>query len=81
MFKWIGFQLLGFISIVMYAIETTYYNLQEFYHSQLRSGVTDLPRIFGMTASPVKTKGRSFAMTASQLVMFAMIVKSLDFSL
>ncbi|XP_024024528.1 endoribonuclease Dicer homolog 2 isoform X2 [Morus notabilis] len=30
--------------------------MSEFYHRQLRSGVTDLPRIFGMTASPIKSK-------------------------
>jgi uncharacterized membrane protein YqhA len=31
--------------------------VQEFYHHQLRSGITELPRIFGMTASPIKSKG------------------------
>ncbi|CAL0334495.1 unnamed protein product [Lupinus luteus] len=29
--------------------------MREFYHDQLKSGVSDLPRIFGMTASPIKT--------------------------
>jgi hypothetical protein len=29
---------------------------QEFYHHQLSSTRSDLPRIFGMTASPIKTK-------------------------
>ncbi|KAL5140770.1 Endoribonuclease Dicer 2 [Glycine soja] len=28
----------------------------EFYHHQLKSGIYDLPRIFGMTASPIKSK-------------------------
>ncbi|KAJ4721647.1 Endoribonuclease Dicer-like [Melia azedarach] len=31
--------------------------MTEFYHSQLRSGKSELPRIFGMTASPIKSKG------------------------
>jgi len=31
--------------------------MQEFYHHQLKSGISDLPRIFGMTASPIKSKG------------------------
>jgi endoribonuclease Dicer len=31
--------------------------MQEFYHQELRSGTTELPRIFGMTASLVKSKG------------------------
>ena len=31
--------------------------VQEFYHPQLQSGSSDLPRIFGMTASPIKSKG------------------------
>ena len=31
--------------------------LQEFYHRQLRSDETNLPRILGMTASPIKSKG------------------------
>ncbi|XP_019419125.1 PREDICTED: endoribonuclease Dicer homolog 2-like isoform X2 [Lupinus angustifolius] len=30
--------------------------MREFYHDQLQSGVSDLPRIFGMTASPIKSK-------------------------
>ncbi|CAL0309193.1 unnamed protein product [Lupinus luteus] len=30
--------------------------MREFYHDQLKSGVSDLPRIFGMTASPIKSK-------------------------
>ncbi|KAK7246158.1 hypothetical protein RIF29_41018 [Crotalaria pallida] len=30
--------------------------MREFYHHQLKSGITDLPRIFGMTASPIKSK-------------------------
>ncbi|RVW27130.1 Endoribonuclease Dicer-like 2 [Vitis vinifera] len=29
----------------------------EFYHGQVRSNNSNLPRIFGMTASPIKTKG------------------------
>ncbi|KAE9599183.1 putative ribonuclease III post-transcriptional gene silencing PAZ-Argonaute family [Lupinus albus] len=29
--------------------------MREFYHDQLKSGVSDLPRIFGMTASPIKS--------------------------
>ncbi|XP_047326132.1 endoribonuclease Dicer homolog 2-like [Impatiens glandulifera] len=31
--------------------------MKEFYHPSLQAGVTCLPRIFGMTASPVKGKG------------------------
>ncbi|MBA0759745.1 hypothetical protein Gotri_022582 [Gossypium trilobum] len=31
--------------------------MTEFYHRQLEAGVSDLPRIFGMTASPINTKG------------------------
>ncbi|KAK0593324.1 hypothetical protein LWI29_034760 [Acer saccharum] len=31
--------------------------LTEFYHRHLNSGITDLPRIFGMTASLIKSKG------------------------
>ncbi|XP_061339730.1 endoribonuclease Dicer homolog 2-like isoform X2 [Gastrolobium bilobum] len=30
--------------------------MAEFYHPKLKSGISDLPRIFGMTASPVKSK-------------------------
>ncbi|KAL2341557.1 hypothetical protein Fmac_009497 [Flemingia macrophylla] len=30
--------------------------MTEFYHQQLNSGISDLPRIFGMTASPIKSK-------------------------
>ncbi|KAE9594842.1 putative ribonuclease III post-transcriptional gene silencing PAZ-Argonaute family [Lupinus albus] len=30
--------------------------MREFYHDQLQSGSFDLPRIFGMTASPIKSK-------------------------
>ncbi|XP_041017409.1 endoribonuclease Dicer homolog 2 isoform X3 [Juglans microcarpa x Juglans regia] len=30
--------------------------MTEFYHRQLRSEISKLPRIFGMTASPIKTK-------------------------
>ncbi|XP_028180116.1 endoribonuclease Dicer homolog 2-like isoform X1 [Glycine soja] len=30
--------------------------MTEFYHHQLNSGISDLPRIFGMTASPIKSK-------------------------
>ncbi|RAL54476.1 hypothetical protein DM860_001604 [Cuscuta australis] len=33
--------------------------MTEFYHSQLQSGNVQLPRIFGMTASPIKAKGLS----------------------
>lgn len=31
--------------------------VQEFFHRQLHSGESDLPRISGMTASPIKSKG------------------------
>ncbi|KAJ9703323.1 hypothetical protein PVL29_004924 [Vitis rotundifolia] len=31
--------------------------MKEFYHGQVRSNNSNLPRIFGMTASPIKTKG------------------------
>lgn len=34
-----------------------YLHLQEFYHPRLRSNGSVQPRIFGMTASPIKTKG------------------------
>ncbi|XP_010549776.1 PREDICTED: endoribonuclease Dicer homolog 2 isoform X2 [Tarenaya hassleriana] len=30
---------------------------EDFYHEELKSGTLSIPRIFGMTASPVKTKG------------------------
>ncbi|XP_047150394.1 endoribonuclease Dicer homolog 2-like isoform X1 [Vigna umbellata] len=30
--------------------------MTEFYHHQLKCGISDLPRIFGMTASPIKSK-------------------------
>ncbi|EOA32908.1 hypothetical protein CARUB_v10016233mg, partial [Capsella rubella] len=33
--------------------------MREFYHKELNSGTPDLPRIFGMTASLVKTKGEN----------------------
>jgi len=32
-------------------------DVQEFFHCELKSGHHDLPRIFGMTASPIKSKG------------------------
>ncbi|KAK6915779.1 Helicase, C-terminal [Dillenia turbinata] len=35
--------------------------MSEFYHPQLRANKPELPRIFGMTASPVKAKGSSSA--------------------
>jgi hypothetical protein len=35
-------------------------HLQEFYHRQLSSARSDLPRIFGMTASPIKTKSMQY---------------------
>ncbi|PPR81130.1 hypothetical protein GOBAR_AA39584 [Gossypium barbadense] len=35
--------------------------MTEFYHRQLEAGVSDLPRIFGMTASPINTKGANSA--------------------
>ncbi|KAK8484509.1 hypothetical protein V6N11_021492 [Hibiscus sabdariffa] len=35
--------------------------LLEFYHRQLEDGVSNLPRIFGMTASPINTKGANSA--------------------
>jgi len=31
--------------------------MQEFYHRQLKSGISDLPRIFRMITSPIKSKG------------------------
>ncbi|KAK8567711.1 hypothetical protein V6N12_006288 [Hibiscus sabdariffa] len=34
--------------------------MSEFYHRQLEAGVSNLPRIFGMTASPINTKGASY---------------------
>ncbi|XP_021282374.1 endoribonuclease Dicer homolog 2 isoform X1 [Herrania umbratica] len=33
--------------------------MTEFYHHKLEAGVSDLPRIFGMTASPIKSKAAS----------------------
>ncbi|CAJ2657950.1 unnamed protein product [Trifolium pratense] len=33
--------------------------MTEFYHHQLRAGITKLPRIFGMTASPINTAVKS----------------------
>ncbi|WJX27542.1 hypothetical protein P8452_16351 [Trifolium repens] len=33
--------------------------MTEFYHHQLRAGITELPRIFGMTASPINTAAKS----------------------
>lgn len=39
--------------------------LQEFYHGQVRSNNSNLPRIFGMTASPIKTKGVNDLMHSS----------------
>ncbi|KAL0708763.1 hypothetical protein Bca4012_075189 [Brassica carinata] len=33
--------------------------LKEFYHKELKSATSSVPRIFGMTASPVKTKGEN----------------------
>ncbi|KAK8582828.1 hypothetical protein V6N13_069596 [Hibiscus sabdariffa] len=35
--------------------------LLEFYHRQLEDGISNLPRIFGMTASPINTKGANSA--------------------
>ncbi|GMI87814.1 DICER-LIKE 2, dicer-like 2 [Hibiscus trionum] len=35
--------------------------MKDFYHSQLKSGASNLPRIFGMTASPINTKGAKSA--------------------
>ncbi|KAK7303573.1 hypothetical protein RJT34_14482 [Clitoria ternatea] len=42
--------------------------MTEFYHPQLKSGISDsdLPRIFGMTASPIKSKGGNSESTLSQ---------------
>ncbi|KAL7252377.1 hypothetical protein ACSBR1_007043 [Camellia fascicularis] len=37
--------------------------MTEFYHYQLRSNSSQLPRIFGMTASPIKAKGSSSGST------------------
>ncbi|XP_052186204.1 endoribonuclease Dicer homolog 2-like isoform X2 [Diospyros lotus] len=37
--------------------------MMEFYHRQLQYNNSKLPRIFGMTASPVKAKGSSWAST------------------
>lgn len=33
--------------------------MREFYHKELNSGTSNVPRIFGMTASLVKTKGEN----------------------
>ncbi|KEH42074.1 endoribonuclease dicer-like protein [Medicago truncatula] len=40
--------------------------MREFYHHQLRSGITELPRIFGMTASPIKSKAANSKLTLSK---------------
>ncbi|XP_045805970.1 endoribonuclease Dicer homolog 2-like isoform X2 [Trifolium pratense] len=40
--------------------------MTEFYHHQLRSGITELPRIFGMTASPIKSKAANSESTLSK---------------
>ncbi|XP_045805840.1 endoribonuclease Dicer homolog 2-like [Trifolium pratense] len=40
--------------------------MTEFYHHQLRSGITELPRIFGMTASPIKSKAANSEATLSK---------------
>ncbi|KEH20231.1 endoribonuclease dicer-like protein [Medicago truncatula] len=40
--------------------------MTEFYHHQLRSGITELPRIFGMTASPIKSKAANSKSTLSK---------------
>jgi endoribonuclease Dicer len=48
--------------VVVYAVEVVLLLsdcLQEFYHHQLRAGITELPRIFGMTASPINTAAKS----------------------
>ncbi|XP_054796957.1 endoribonuclease Dicer homolog 2 isoform X2 [Prosopis cineraria] len=37
--------------------------MTEFYHPQLQSKSSDLPRIFGMTASPIKSKGGNSELT------------------
>ncbi|PNY11877.1 endoribonuclease dicer 2-like protein, partial [Trifolium pratense] len=42
--------------------------MNEFYHHELRSGTTELPRIFGMTASPVKSKAANSESTLSEKV-------------
>ncbi|KAK7263739.1 hypothetical protein RJT34_31335 [Clitoria ternatea] len=44
--------------------------MTEFYHLQLKSGISefDLPRIFGMTASPIKSKGGNSESTLSQSI-------------
>ncbi|XP_058762785.1 endoribonuclease Dicer homolog 2-like isoform X2 [Vicia villosa] len=40
--------------------------MTEFYHHQLRCGITELPRIFGMTASPIKSKAANSESTLSK---------------
>ncbi|XP_039686333.1 endoribonuclease Dicer homolog 2 isoform X2 [Medicago truncatula] len=42
--------------------------MTEFYHHQLRSGITELPRIFGMTASPIKSKAANSESTLSKSI-------------
>ncbi|XP_028758757.1 endoribonuclease Dicer homolog 2 [Neltuma alba] len=37
--------------------------MTEFYHPQLQSNSSELPRIFGMTASPIKSKGGNSELT------------------
>ena len=43
-----------------FVFEVSGMHLQEFYHRQLGSAGSDLPRIFGMTASPIKTKSMQY---------------------
>ncbi|KAK7246161.1 hypothetical protein RIF29_41021 [Crotalaria pallida] len=40
--------------------------MREFYHHQLKSRITDLPRILGMTASPIKSKVGNSELTLSE---------------
>ncbi|KAJ4824762.1 hypothetical protein Tsubulata_024394 [Turnera subulata] len=42
--------------------------MTEFYHRQLTSGYYDLPRIFGMTASPIKSKGANLESTSWKVI-------------
>ncbi|KAK7331288.1 hypothetical protein VNO77_25509 [Canavalia gladiata] len=48
--------------------------MTEFYHNQLKSGVSDLPRIFGMTASPIKSKAGNSKSTLSENIRELMIL-------
>ncbi|MED6116273.1 hypothetical protein PIB30_098659, partial [Stylosanthes scabra] len=46
--------------------------MKEFYHEELKSGISNLPRIFGMTASPIKSKAGDSQYTLSENIRHLM---------